>query len=151
MPRATVRATIAHMNMEGAGRPGVSGRSVLLVDDSENALATLEVALLAIPGLAVLTASSGAEALRILEGAGAGIAAVITDLNMPRMDGYELIRRLRESQRLSATPILVISADTDPSTPGRVAQLGVSAYFAKPFSPGEVRRKLEQILDGTTQ
>jgi CheY-like chemotaxis protein len=137
------------MNMEGAGRPGVSGRSVLIVDDSENAMAALEVALLAIPGLAVMTASSGVEALRILDAA--DVAAVITDLNMPRMDGYELIRRLRGDCRLSATPVVVISADTDPSTPGRVAQLGVSAYFAKPFSPAEVRRKLEQILDGTTQ
>lgn len=113
-------------------------------------MAALEVALLAIPGLAVITASSGVEALRILHNA-VGVAAIITDLNMPRMDGYELIRRLRGDRRLSATPVVVISADTDPSTPARVAQLGVSAYFAKPFSPAEVRRKLEQILDGTTQ
>ena len=113
-------------------------------------MAALEVALLAIPGLAVMTASSGAEALRIL-GHSANVAAVITDLNMPRMDGYELIRRLRGDRRLSATPVVVISADTDPSTPGRVAKLGISAYFTKPFSPAEVRRKLEQILDATTQ
>jgi CheY-like chemotaxis protein len=138
------------MNMEGGERPGVSRRSVLIVDDSESAMAALEVALLSIPGLAVLTAASGAEALRILDHS-PGVAAVITDLNMPRMDGYELIRRLRGDSRLSATPIVVISADTDPSTPGRVAQLGISAYFTKPFSPAEVRRKLEQILDATTQ
>jgi CheY-like chemotaxis protein len=138
------------MNMEVGGRPETGSRSVLIVDDSENAVATLEVALLAIPGLVVITASSGIEALRIL-GYAEGVAAVITDLNMPRMDGYELIRRLRGDQRLSATPVVVISADTDPSTPSRVAQLGISAYFAKPFSPAEVRRKLEQILDGTTQ
>jgi CheY-like chemotaxis protein len=138
------------MNMEGAGRNGVGSRSVLIVDDSETAMAALEVALLAIPGLTVLTASSGAEALRILDGS-ADVAAVITDLNMPRMDGFELIRRLRDDRRLSAIPVVVISADTDPSTPGRVAQLGISAYFTKPFSPAEVRRKLEQILDATTQ
>jgi CheY-like chemotaxis protein len=138
------------MNTEGAGRNGAGSRSVLIVDDSESAMAALEVALLAIPGLAVLTASSGAEALRILDHA-ADVAAVITDLNMPRMDGYELIRRMRGDRRLSATPVVVISADTDPATPGRVAQLGISAYFTKPFSPAEVRRKLEQILDATTQ
>lgn len=138
------------MHMEGGERPEVSCRSVLIVDDSESAMATLEVALLAIPGLAVMTATSGAEALRILDRS-AGVVAVITDLNMPHMDGYELIRRLRGNSRLSATPVVVISADTDPATPGRVAQLGISAYFTKPFSPAEVRRKLEQILDGTTQ
>jgi CheY-like chemotaxis protein len=123
---------------------------VLIVDDSENAAITLEMALLGIPGIAVFTASSGAEALRILGNAGS-VGAIVTDLNMPRMDGFELIRRLRSDRRLSATPVVVVSADTDPETPRRVAQLGVSAYFAKPFSPAAVRRKLEQILDGTTK
>jgi CheY-like chemotaxis protein len=138
------------MNMKGDGRPGVSSRWVLIVDDSENAAITLEMALLGIPGIAVFTASSGAEALRILGNAGS-VGAIVTDLNMPRMDGFELIRRLRSDRRLSATPVVVVSADTDPETPRRVAQLGVSAYFAKPFSPAAVRRKLEQILDGTTK
>ena len=50
-----------------------------------------------------------------------------------------------------ATPIIVVSADTDPNTPNRIAQLGVSAYFPKPFSPAQVRRKLEQILNATSQ
>jgi CheY-like chemotaxis protein len=128
----------------------VSSRSVLIVDDSANAMETLEVALLGIPGLAVMTASSGVDALRILGDTGA-VGAVVTDLHMPRMDGFEFIRRLRGDTRLSATPVVVISGDTDPATPERMAQLGVSAFFAKPFSPAEVRRKLEQILDGTTQ
>jgi CheY-like chemotaxis protein len=113
-------------------------------------MTTLEVALLGIPDVDVKTAHSGAEALRILNNGG-NVRAVITDLNMPRMDGYELIRRIRGDQRLFATPVVVISADTDPGTPKRVEQLGVSAFFPKPFSPAAVRRKLEQILDGKTQ
>jgi CheY-like chemotaxis protein len=126
-------------------------RSVLIVDDSENAAATLEIALLGIPGLSVTLASSGSEALNILERPGSEVRLIVTDLNMPRMDGYELIRRLRDDGRYAAMPIVVVSADTDPATPRRVAQMGVSAFFPKPFSPAEVRRKLEQILDGTTQ
>jgi CheY-like chemotaxis protein len=43
-----------------------------------------------------------------------------------------------------------VSADTDPDTPERISQLGVSAFFAKPYSPAQVRRKLEQILNATT-
>jgi CheY-like chemotaxis protein len=65
------------------------------------------------------------------------------------MDGFELIRRVRADGRLSATPVVVVSADTDPETPERIARLGVSAFFAKPFSPAEVRQKLEQILNAT--
>ena len=75
---------------------------------------------------------------------------IVTDLNMPRMDGYELIRRVRADQRLSGMPIIVVSADTDPATPQRIAALGVEAFFPKPFSPALVRRKLEQLLDVRT-
>ena len=77
-------------------------------------------------------------------------APMVTDLNMPRMDGYELIRRVRADQKLSGMPIIVVSADTDPATPERIAALGVEAFFPKPFSPALVRRKLEQLLDGRT-
>ncbi len=124
-------------------------RAVLIVEDSENSADALELALTGIPGVAVVMARSGVEALRILDGRAVG--AIVTDLNMPRMDGFELIRRVREDRELAAMPIVVVSADTDPETPARVARLGVSAFFPKPYSPGEVRRKLEQILNGTCQ
>ena len=122
-------------------------RKVLIVEDSENSAATLEIALLGIPGLSVLLASSAMEALQILGGEGSSVGAIVTDLNMPRMDGFELIRRVRENRNLARTPIVVVSADSDPATPERVAQLGVSAFFPKPYSPAEVRRTLEQLLD----
>jgi two-component system chemotaxis response regulator CheY len=141
------------MPPEGMNAPQENGdsRAVLIVEDSENSAATLEIAFLAIPGLSVLLASSAFEALRILRRPGVAVQAVVTDLNMPRMDGFEMIRRIREDQGLATTPIIVVSADTDPTTPDRVAQLGVSAFFPKPYSPAQVRRKLEQILDATTQ
>lgn len=123
---------------------------VLIVEDSENCAATMEMALLGIPGVSILRVPSGLEALRILEQPGSDVQAIITDLNMPRMDGFELIRRVRESGRRSTVPIIVVSANTDPGTPERVADMKVDAFFAKPFSPAEFRRKLEQLLHGTT-
>jgi CheY-like chemotaxis protein len=156
--RATVRWMRDNIGMPVHGgdspRQHVDGgdpRAVLIVEDSENSAATLEIAFLGIPGLSVLLASSAMEALRILHRPGVAVQAVVTDLNMPRMDGFEMIRRIRADQGLSETPIIVVSADTDPQTPERVAQLGVSAFFPKPYSPAQVRRKLEQILNGTTQ
>jgi CheY-like chemotaxis protein len=125
-------------------------RDILIVDDSENTAATLEVAFLAIPDLSVLLVSSAIEAWRILNAASSAVQAIVTDLNMPRMDGFELIRRVRSDQRLSRTPIIVVSADTDQSTPERIGKLGVDAFFPKPFSPVQVRRRLEELLDGTT-
>lgn len=125
-------------------------RTVLIVEDSENCAATVELALLGIPGLSILSALSGEEALRILRESGSTVQAIITDLNMPGIDGFELIRRVREDRRTSAVPIIVLSADTDPATPSRIARMKVDAFFAKPFSPAQVRRKLEQLLDATT-
>jgi CheY-like chemotaxis protein len=139
------------MSLEGnsiSREPGE--RAVLIVEDSENAAATLEIALLGIPGLSVLLASSGTEALDLLSRRPA-VQAIVTDLNMPRMDGFEMIRRIRADRSMCSTPIIVVSADTDPATPDRIAQLGVAAFFPKPYSPAQVRRKLEQILDATTQ
>ena len=124
---------------------------VLIVEDSENSAAMMEIALSDIPGVSLRLASSAVEAWKLLSGNGPNFRAIVTDLNMPRMDGFELIRRVRGDHRLCTTPIIVVSADTDPATPARVTQLGVSAFFTKPYSPAQVRRKLEQILDGSTQ
>jgi two-component system chemotaxis response regulator CheY len=124
-------------------------RTILIVDDSESCAAALELALLGIPALSICRAPSGVEALRMVHESGPALQAIITDLNLPGMDGFELIRRVRENGRTSAVPIIVVSADTDPVTPGRIAQMKVDAYFAKPFSPALLRRKLEQLLDAT--
>ena len=127
-----------------------NARSVLVVEDSENSAAMLEIAFLGIPNVAVLLTESAVEAMRILDSGEAHVNVIVTDLNMPRMDGFELIRRVRADRRLAKLPIIVVSADTDPTTPSRVAELGVDAFFPKPFSPAQVRRKLEQLLDGRT-
>jgi CheY-like chemotaxis protein len=124
-------------------------RVVLIVEDSDNAATTLEIALSIIPGISVLRAFSGQEALEILASRGTAVEAIVTDLNMPRMDGFEMIRRIREDRRFCATPIIVVSGDTDPTIPERMARLGVNAFFSKPYSPVQVRRELEHILDGT--
>ena len=124
--------------------------AVLIVEDSENSAAMLEIAFLGIPGVSVLMAPSAVEALNILDDGSGPVRVMVTDLNMPRMDGYELIRRVRADGRLRDMPIIVVSADTDPTTPERIAALGVEAFFPKPFSPALVRRKLEQLLNGRT-
>jgi two-component system, chemotaxis family, chemotaxis protein CheY len=131
-------------------RVAAPARTVLIVEDSEQSAAPLEMAAEHIPGVAVLVAPSGVEALRILADANRNVQVVITDLNMPRMDGFELIARIRADARLGRLPIIVVSADTDPSTPERIGRLGADAFFAKPYSPAQVCRKLEQLLDAST-
>jgi len=65
---------------------------------------------------------------------------------MPRIDGYELIRRIRSQARFAAVPIFVISGDSDAETPHRLKTLGADAFFSKPFSPNAIRQALEERL-----
>ena len=129
--------------------PRASQWTVLIVEDAETCATTLEVAFLGIPGVDVTLVPSAQEALRLLRDEKSSVGALVTDLNMPRMDGFELIERVRADRRLDGLPIIVVSGDTDPRTPERILQMGADAYFSKPYSPVQVRRKLEQLLDAT--
>ncbi len=124
--------------------------TVVIVEDAAICATTLELAFLAIPDLAVTVLPSAQEALRLLESADCAVSAVVTDLNMPRMDGFEFIARIRAEPRHQRLPIIVVSGDTDPGTPERLASIGVDAFFPKPYSPAQVRLKLEQLLDATS-
>ncbi len=120
-------------------------RLILLVDDAEMCAVTLEIAFSDVPGLVVNTARTAEEAIAALSHN--AVDAVVTDLHLPGMDGFELIARIRGDARLVDLPIIVISGDTDPRTPERVLALGANAFFLKPYSPAAVRRKVEQFLD----
>jgi len=123
------------------------GGTVLIVEDAATCATTLEMAFLGIPHIHVSVLPSAQAALRLLESDDCSVSAVVTDLNMPRMDGFEFIERIRATERHRDMPIIVVSGDTDPATPGRLAALGANAFFAKPYSPAQVRLRLEQLLD----
>ena len=129
--------------------PDTMSRTVLVVEDADTCATLLEVALLRIPGVAVTCAGTGREALQLLGVPGAKVCALVTDLNMPLLDGFELIAQVRSDHRYDGMPIIVVSGDTDPRTPDRVTRLGVNAFFAKPYSPAIVRRALENLLNGS--
>jgi CheY-like chemotaxis protein len=124
---------------------------VLIVEDAEPCATTLEIAFLSLAGLDVSVATSGQEALRVLDSdSGDPVRAMVTDLHMPRIDGFELIERVRADPRHSRIPIIALSGDSDPGTPDRLRRLGADAFFAKPYSPAAVRDKLEQLLNAYT-
>ncbi len=122
--------------------------TILIVDDAPTSATALELACSGIRGVDVRAARSALEALRILQRQENGpVCAVITDVRMPGMDGFQLVEFLRSDSRYAAIPVVVVTADTDPDTPRRMARLGANACFAKPFSPGAVRRTLERLLN----
>jgi len=128
-----------------AARPGGAARRILVVDDAAVCAETLETALSAIPGVALTFVSDAESALAAL--AEAAFAALITDINLPLMDGIELVSRLRADNRSDFIPVIVVSGDPDPEAPRRALLAGANAFFAKPFSPSAVRRMLEDLLD----
>lgn len=119
-------------------------QKVLIVEDADICTATLEIALMKVPGLEVQPTATAEEALTLLSGG--DIVALITDIHLPRMDGFELIAQVRAQPRFAHLPILVVTGDADPQTPDRLKRLGADAYFAKPYSPAEVRQTLEHLI-----
>jgi CheY-like chemotaxis protein len=118
--------------------------TIVVVDDAEDCVATLEVALQALPGVLVRPARTAEEALDLL--AAEPVNAVITDIHLPAMNGLEFIARIRRDPVLRSLPVIVVSADADPAGPRLALESGADAYFAKPFSPGAVRKKLEELI-----
>jgi CheY-like chemotaxis protein len=121
--------------------------TVLLVEDESHFVSTMEIAFESETGPLLSHASTAEEALRILDST--EIAAVITDINLPSMDGFELIARLRNQPHFAHLPILVTSGDPDPDFPERALSLGANAYFSKPYSPSAIRRKVKELIHDT--
>jgi len=121
-------------------------RIVLIVEDTDLCRDTLELALMKVPNLAVRAVTSAEEALDCLDSG--EVCALVTDLHLPVMDGFALIKAVRAQPKRSSLPILVISGDSDPEISTRVTGLGADAYFSKPYSPAAVRSKLEQLIEG---
>ena len=110
----------------------VSSHRVLVVDDSPTMRAFV-VAALESDGFEVTAAKSGFEALKILPGA--SFHLIVTDVNMPDINGLELVRFVRQSQNHKNTPLIIISTDGRDKDRDRGMCLGASAYLVKPFKP----------------
>ena len=122
---------------------------VLIVDDSPQVAATLEIAL-SNSGWDAACAPEVKIALEILDTL-PPIDAIVTDLDMPRADGYSLIAAVRSHARCAAAVIVVTSGSTAPNVEQRAITAGADAFFSKPYSPAAVRMELERLLTGRGQ
>jgi two-component system, chemotaxis family, chemotaxis protein CheY len=111
---------------------------VLLVDDSAAMRAFVAATLESDGTYAVTAATSGFEALKILPRSKFDL--IITDINMPDINGLELIKFIRESPFHKGVPLVIISTDSSERDRERGLKLGADAYLVKPFAP-------EQLLD----
>ncbi len=91
-------------------------------------------------------AQDGQEALRYLQDTGRCPALVLLDLNIPKVDGLEVLRQLRASPRCQRTPVIVVSSSRADEDRSMAKQLGANAYFQKPADL-ETYRELGQVVE----
>lgn len=125
---------------------------LLIVDDSP-AIRRMILRVLELTGLEARAeeAGDGGAALALLrEEAAAGryFDVLLTDINMPEMNGEELLRQVRATPELKALQVLVISTDSTNDRMSRMRNLGVQGYLTKPFTPEGLRGKLEEVTSG---
>lgn len=102
--------------------------SILVADDSITTR-TLEKNILQSAGYEVVVAANGAEAWKLLQQGGCDL--VVSDVNMPKMDGYELTRRIRADVRLRDLPVVLVTSLDDPADRERGVQAGADGYIVK--------------------
>ena len=121
--------------------------SVLIVDDSP-AMRTFIRRVIDLSGFEIdvcSEAGDGTEALQQLEKRWVDI--VLTDINMPHMNGEELVRQMAKHEMLRMVPVVVISTDSTATRIERLMSLGARGYVKKPFLPETLREELERVLE----
>jgi two-component system chemotaxis response regulator CheY len=120
------------------------GSNVLVVEDSPAMRTLIASTVEEIDGVSASEAESGFEALKALPRG--DFALIITDINMPDINGLELIRFIRDNERYRDTPLIIISTESSQRDRERGLALGANAYLVKPFVPAELKETVERYL-----
>jgi two-component system, chemotaxis family, chemotaxis protein CheY len=120
---------------------------VLVVDDSA-AIRKILQRVLHQTGMGIhtiLEAGNGQEALEILQKQQVGL--VLTDINMPKMDGLQLLAALKSSPAWRDIPVVMITTEGGETKVGEAVRLGAAGYVRKPFTADQIKEKLVGILE----
>ncbi|MEO6376504.1 MAG: response regulator [Caulobacteraceae bacterium] len=118
-------------------------KTVLTVDDSVTIRTMLQCAL-ADAGYTVVQAFDGQDGLDQLEGGGTP-DVIITDINMPRLDGFGFIEQVRKQPKFRGTPILVLTTENDDVRKDRARQAGATGWIVKPFDPARLVDAIRRV------
>jgi len=116
------------------------GRRILVVDDDRNLRKIIQTNL-ELAGYEVTTASNGTEALRVLDAMQPDL--VLLDVMMPKMDGYELARRIRRHPVNTHVPIIMLTAKGEVEDKLQGFEAGIDDYMTKPFGPQELLARVK--------
>ena len=118
-------------------------RTALIVDDSTS-IRTVLAFTLREAGFQVLEGANGSEALAVLEGK--CVDLIITDLNMPVMDGLTFIRAARARIETKFTPILMLTTESHPEKRQQAKAAGATGWIVKPFQPSQLMQVVGRVL-----
>lgn len=118
---------------------------MLIVDDSSTMRRIIKNTLLRLGYTNVLEAGNGIEALEVLD-QNHDIGVLITDWNMPEMNGLELVRKTRSDERFLDIPIIMVTTEGGKAEVITAIKAGVNNYIVKPFTPQVLKEKLEMVL-----
>lgn len=118
-------------------------RTILIVEDDRALAGTLEIGLLSFDDVDTVTVFDGREAMEYLETHAPAPAMVLTDLDLPRVDGYQLIGWIRSRPELLRVPVIAMSARNDAAGALRA---GANEFLAKPFALAAVRARVQELL-----
>ncbi|HZT30562.1 MAG TPA: response regulator [Bryobacteraceae bacterium] len=121
--------------------------NLLIVDDSAAIRKILRRVLLQadVPVGTVYEAGDGQEALARLRENQIGL--ILTDINMPKMDGLHLLKCLKSNDLWKDLPVVMITTEGSPAKVLEAVQLGASGYVRKPFTPEQIQEKLGSFFD----
>ena len=120
--------------------------NVLIVDDSSTMRAVIRKTL-KVSGFdigAFWEAVDGQEAMEVLNREWVDI--VLTDINMPNMNGLELMAHMKEDQLLGSIPVVMVTTEGGEKTVRQAIEMGASGYIKKPFLPEDIKRTLNNIM-----
>ena len=119
------------------------GPVILIVDDDERVREYVRVNL-EMEGYTVREAGSAAQGLEVLEEVSPDL--VLLDVMMPEVDGWEMLRRVRERHGTDAMPVVMFSGKVDEGTAGNAAARGAQGFLGKPFDPQQLIEHAKQLL-----
>ncbi len=117
--------------------------TVLTVDDSRTMRDMLMMAL-SQAGFNVVQAVDGVDGIETLQ-TSAAPDVIVTDINMPRLDGFAFIERLRQDPKWRATPILVLTTESDPGKKARAREAGATGWIVKPFNADKLVDAIRRV------
>lgn len=120
--------------------------TILVVDDSPAVIKFLSYSLKS-KGYRVLAACDGMDALEKLSGLERGVDLIITDLDMPNLDGYRLIETIRQNEAYRNTPVIILTSELGDEDRRRGMAAGVSSYLVKPFKSSLLLSEAAKYLE----